>query len=110
MNKCFSIKSSFKKETSKNEYMDMYFEAEKYYQKKLEKLESKFEEKDTIIIKQSSLIMHLIRNEQDFIEQLKSAGELNDELNKELEKGLELKESENKRGNKTSLPQLCVIM
>jgi len=95
--------------------MDMYFEAERYYQKKLEKLGTKFDEKDTIITRQAGLIMHLIRIEQDLTEQIKSAQELNNELNNELNKDDDKElcdgsEKENKTGNKLSLPQMCSIM
>jgi len=79
--------------------MDMYFEAETYYCKKLNKVNKTIDEKEAIIERQSALIMHLIKNEQNLVDQIKT-----------IEQSKDVEEPENKSGNKISLPQLCVIM
>jgi len=83
----------------KSQYMDMYFEAETYYCKKLNKVNKTIDEKEAIIERQSALIMHLIKNEQNLVDQIKT-----------IEQSKDVEEPENKSGNKISLPQLCVIM
>jgi hypothetical protein len=79
--------------------MDMYFEAETYYCKKLNKVNKTIEEKEAITERQTALIIHLIKNEQNLVDQIKT-----------IEQSKDVEEPENKSGNKISLPQLCVIM
>jgi hypothetical protein len=78
----------------------MYFEAETYYCKKLNKLNKIMEEKDAILERQTALIMHLIKYEQDLINKIEK-----------LEPPKEEEEEKNKRTVLTvSMSKFCTIM